>query len=77
VAYANQLSETMLNDEVENLVQATYRWVLDQPGVSLALSGAKDLGEMVDPVKASDLTSFDDVVSGEVEEMHSQDFGAA
>ena len=77
VAYANQLSGTMLSDEVENLVQATYRWVLDQSGVSLALSGAKDLGEMVDPVKAAGLSTFNETVMSKVEEMHTQDFGAA
>ena len=76
-AYANQLSGAMLNEEIQTLVQATYRWVLDQPGVSLALSGAKDLGEMEDPVKASILASFDESLRAAVEEMHLKDFGAA
>ncbi len=77
VAYANQLSTAMLSDEVKTLVQATYRWVLDQPGVSLALSGAKDFGELEDSLKASECSSFSEGILASVEEMHDKDFAAA
>lgn len=77
VAYANQLSDAMLNDEIKNLVQATYRWVLDQPGVSLALSGGKNLGELEGPVQASGFDAMSEAVTRVVEEMHLKDFGAA
>ena len=46
VDYADALSATLLGNGLESLPQATYRWILDQPGVSLALSGAKDLHEL-------------------------------
>ena len=77
VAYANQLAEAMIQGEVKTLPQAAYRWVLDQPGVSLALSGAKDLSELIDPVIASSCSSFDSTIQESVEDMHTQDFGAA
>ena len=77
VAYANQLAEAMIQGEVKTLPQAAYRWVLDEPGVSLALSGAKDLSELIDPVIASSCSSFDSTIQESVEDMHVQDFGAA
>lgn len=77
VAYANQLASAMLGAEIETLVQATYRWVLDQPGVSLALSGAKDMSELEDPVKACGFSPMSEAVLESVEEMHLKDFGAA
>ena len=77
VGYANQLAEVMVQGEVKTLPQAAYRWVLDQPGVSLALSGAKDLSELVDPVIASSCPSFDSTIQESVEDIHTQDFGAA
>ncbi|MCB1123551.1 MAG: aldo/keto reductase [Verrucomicrobiae bacterium] len=77
VAYANQLSDSLVREDKPNLPVATYRWILDQPGVSLALSGAKDLGELLDPVKASDALPYANEVLESVEAMHTADFGAA
>ena len=77
VSYANQLSEAMLGGEIETLVQATYRWVLDQPGVSVALSGGKDLRELEGPVQASRFSAMSEEILAAVEDMHTQDFGAA
>jgi aryl-alcohol dehydrogenase-like predicted oxidoreductase len=67
----------MIGGEIETLVQATYRWVLDQSGVSLALSGAKDLREMEDPVSASSLSPLGPNIHKETESLHKKDFGAA
>ncbi len=77
VDYANQLSEAMLGGDIETLVQATYRWVLDQPGVSVALSGGKDLRELQGPVQASRFSAMSEEILAAVEDMHSKDFGAA
>jgi aryl-alcohol dehydrogenase-like predicted oxidoreductase len=67
----------MIGGEIETLVQATYRWVLDQSGVSLALSGAKDLREMEDPASASSLSPLGPNIHKETESLHKKDFGAA
>jgi len=76
-AYAEQLSSAMVNGEVKSLPQATYRWVLDQPGISLALSGAKHPGELADPVEASGLSPLSNEILDRVETLHPHDFGAA
>ena len=77
VAYADRLSAAMVKGEVKNLVQATYRWILDQPGVTLALSGAKHPDELVDPVRASSLSPMDEATREKVEALHAHDFSAA
>ena len=77
VGYADQLSAAMLSGEVETLPQATYRWVLDQPGVSLALSGAKHPDELDDLIKSSAVAALSDDTHQQVEALHLKDFGAA
>ncbi|MEX0330453.1 MAG: aldo/keto reductase [Puniceicoccaceae bacterium] len=77
VDYADQIAAALIGGEVTSLPQATYRWILDQPGVSLALSGAKDLDELIDPARASDTQPYPEAVRDAVETMHTQDFGAA
>lgn len=77
VEYADRLAAAMVKGEVMNLVQATYRWILDQPGVTLALSGAKHPDELVDPVQASGLSPMDGGTREQVEALHAHDFSAA
>jgi aryl-alcohol dehydrogenase-like predicted oxidoreductase len=77
VEYADRLAAEMVQGEVRNLVQATYRWILDQPGVSLALSGAKHPDEMRDPVCASSLSPMGAATLEKVETLHQRDFSAA
>lgn len=74
VDYAETLKEVMLDGAVKTLPEATYRWVLDQPGVSLALSGAKSLAEMEDPIRASQLPPFSASLLERCEDLHRQDF---
>lgn len=77
VAYADRLKELLVGGEVKTLPQASYRWILDQPGVSLALSGAKRVEEMMDSVAASRAPSYGADALRQVEEMHKRDFEAA
>ena len=77
VAYADQLGSIMVEGDIKTLPQATYRWVLDQSGVSLALSGAKNLLELQDVVKASASAPYNLELLKSVEQMHAKDFGAA
>ncbi|MDQ8183657.1 aldo/keto reductase [Pelagicoccus sp. SDUM812005] len=74
VDYAEALKEALLGGEVKTLPEATYRWVLDQPGVSLALSGAKSLAELEDSIRASQLEPFAAATLERCEELHAQDF---
>lgn len=77
VSYANRLSQLFGTEGVSDLVQATYRWCLDQSGVSVALSGAKNDCELGGPVRASELTPFSEALLAACEEIHTEDFGAA
>ena len=77
VDYAEVLLDRLVKAPIENLPQATYRWVLDQPGVSLALSGARTIEEMRDSVKAAAFSSYDEVTRIEVEALHRKDFSPA
>ncbi len=77
ISYADKLAEIIMGGTISTLPQAAYRWILDQPGVSLALSGAKNYQELQDPVSASNSCSIDLVSLELMEAMHEQDFGAA
>lgn len=77
VDYAEILAERLVKPPIETLPQATYRWVLDQPGVSLALSGARTIEEMRDSVKAAAFPSFSEATKIEVETLHKKDFSPA
>jgi aryl-alcohol dehydrogenase-like predicted oxidoreductase len=77
VDYTKQLSHAMLAGSLKTLPQATYRWALDQPGVTLALSGAKDLQELEDPVKGVLSPPMKEELLQQLESLHAHDFGAA
>lgn len=77
VGYAERLSARLLTEDRQTLPQASYRWILDQPGVSLALSGAKHPEELKDPVSASRLPPLGKPLLEELEALHRHDFGAA
>ncbi len=74
VDYAEELKTHLVSGEIETLPQAAYRWVLDEPGVSIALSGAKNVDEMVDSVHASEAPSYGSDAVSSVERIHRQDF---
>jgi aryl-alcohol dehydrogenase-like predicted oxidoreductase len=75
--YADSLSEVLVSGPVRTLPQAAYRWILDQSGISLALSGAKEPDELQDIAMVSGLPEFDPEKRNVIEVLHRQDFGAA
>ena len=77
VEYAEELKRVLVGGAVKTLPQATYRWVLDQPGVSTALSGAKHPEELRDPVQASALHALSTEQLRQAETIHRRDFDAA
>lgn len=74
VDYAERLKSHLVVGDIEALPQASYRWVLDQKGVTLALSGARDAKEMRDAVLASEITSYSQDTLADVEAIHRKDF---
>ena len=76
VAYIENLS-FLLRDRVKNMPQAALRWVLDNPCVSLVLSGAKNPTELSDAIAASALPSFTQEEHQRIKELHTRDFQAA
>lgn len=77
VGYADVLREKLVRDDVGSLPEAAYRWVLDQPGVSLALSGACNREELIAPVHGSQTDPFSDELRETLEQLHRRDFEAA
>ncbi len=67
----------LVRGEIATLPQAALRWVLDQPGVSLVLSGARNREELYDCAAASDATSFSPEELQRADALHHHDFPAA
>ncbi len=76
VNYLEQLG-FLVRDDVHNLPQAAFRWVLDNPHVSLVLSGAKNAAELADAVHASDALPYTPGEHQTAETLHTRDFQAA
>lgn len=76
VEYAEKL-RFLVRGEIQTLPQAALRWVLDQPGVSLVLSGARNRAEILDGAAASDASSFTPEELRRAEAIHPRDFSAA
>ena len=74
VDYAEQLKLDLIHGDVKTLPQASYRWVLDQKGVTLALSGARAQKEIQDAVRASEIVSYSKDTLADVDAIHSRDF---
>lgn len=76
VKYVDDLS-FLVRDDVSNVPQAAVRWVLDNPGVSVILSGAKNPAELSDWIKGSDAAPFSSDEHDRTNKMHYRDFQAA
>ena len=67
----------LVRGEVASLPQAALRWVLDDPGVSLVLTGAKTAAEVADCVAAPDLGGYSSDELTRVSAVCDRDFPAA
>ena len=76
-AYADALAGTLVRGDVGTLAQAAFRWVLDDPAVTLALSGAKTPAELADAVAAAHAAPYADAERDRAQRLHARDFQAA
>jgi aryl-alcohol dehydrogenase-like predicted oxidoreductase len=75
-AYIDRL-RFLVRGEVETMPQAAFRWVLDNPAVTLVLSGASNPGELEDGAAAADLPAYTPEELDHAKELHTRDFQAA
>lgn len=76
VDYVDAMS-FLLRDEIESMPQAAFRWVLDNPDVSLVLSGASNAAQLIECVKVSEIPGYSPAELRRAEELHVRDFQAA
>ena len=67
----------LVRDPVENMAQAALRWVLDNPCISLVLTGAKNAAEVRDGSKAALWPAFTREEIDRAARLHLSDFAAA
>ncbi len=67
----------LVRDDIKNMPQAAMRWVLDNPHVSLVLSGAKNRQEILECAAAAEAKPYSAVELQKAETLHDQDFQAA
>ncbi len=67
----------LVRDPVETMPQAALRWVLDDPRVSLVLTGAKSAAEVRDGARAAVLPGFSREEMARAAALHTCDFSAA
>ena len=76
-AYADALAGALVRADVGTLPQAAFRWVLDDPAVTLALSGAKTPAELADAVAAAHAAPYTPEEHARAQRLHPHDFQAA
>lgn len=76
VAYVEQLG-FLVRPPVESLPRAAFRWVLDDPNVSVVLSGASTPEQIRDGAAVSDLPGYSPEERERAERVHRRDFQAA
>jgi aryl-alcohol dehydrogenase-like predicted oxidoreductase len=76
IKYVNSL-RFLIRDDILTMPQAAFRWVLDNPDVSLVLSGALNMVELEDVLNVPNLSSFSDQEMLQTRTLHNQDFAAA
>lgn len=67
----------LVRGDIQSMPQAALRWVLDNPHVSLVLTGAKDPQEVRDCAAASNVPSYAPEELSRAEAQHTKDFAAA
>ncbi|MCI0698682.1 aldo/keto reductase [candidate division KSB1 bacterium] len=67
----------LVRDDIKNMPQAAMRWVLDDPHVSLVLSGAKNQREILGCAAAAEAKPYSSAELQKAETLHYRDFQAA
>jgi aryl-alcohol dehydrogenase-like predicted oxidoreductase len=76
VEQAERLS-FLVRDDIVNMPQAALRWVLDDPNISVVLTGARNERELLECGAASDARPYSADELKRAAEMHHKDFEAA
>lgn len=76
VNYANELATHFHGAGTPRLSEAAFAWVLDQPGVSAALSGARNPAELADAVRGAAQGKLPAALAHTLERIHPRDFAA-
>jgi len=76
VDYVEALS-FLLRGPIVTVPQAAYRWVLDNPDVSLVLSGASNVDQLIEVTAVSDVDGYTEDELRRTHEIHERDFQAA
>jgi len=77
VALADRYKTLLVRKDIRSLAAASMRWVLDNPHVSLVLSGSKKLEEILDCASASDAASYSADELAQARAMHTRDYSPA
>ncbi|MEE3259991.1 MAG: aldo/keto reductase [Candidatus Latescibacterota bacterium] len=67
----------LVRGEVESMAQAALRWVLDDPGIALVLTGAKTAAEVADCAASASATGYAAAELKRANAVHQRDFAAA
>lgn len=76
VEYVEAL-QPLVRNEIRTVPQAAMRWVLDQSGISLVLSGARNKQEILDCAASSDAQPYSTDELEFAQKIHHRDFQAA
>ncbi len=77
VALADHYKALLVRQDIRSLAAAAMRWVLDNPHVSLVLSGSKKLEEILDCATASDAAPYSADELAQARALHTKDFSPA
>ncbi len=77
VETADRYKALLVRRDVKSLAAAAMRWVLDNPSVSLVLSGSKKLEEILDCATASAAAPYSPAELAEARRLHVKDFSPA
>lgn len=77
VETADRYKALLVRGEIKSLAAAAMRWVLDNPHVSLVLSGSRQLEEILDCASASDAAPYSADELAQARALHVKEFSPA